>query len=159
MSLFVDYFVFAFLLFFISFFIDVFYQYFRYRRIVPRKMFTYKPGGLFEHYRIVGFILLVLVLLHTAFGLNPFATGEDATVLSVAIEIATFYIPLTIFFIFVFIFLMYLFFSLYSKAKNIEDRKEYLASRGHMIIVVSFILGVAAGTSLLLWILLNALPE
>ncbi len=159
MELFVDYFVFAFMLFFITFFIDVFYQYFRYKRIVPRKMFTYKPGGLFEHYRIVAFIMLVLALLHAAFGLNPFATGEDATVLSVAIEIATFYIPLTIFFIFVFIFLLYLVFSLYSKAKNIEDRKEYLAAKGHTIIVVSFILGIAVGTSLMLWILLSALPE
>ncbi len=152
-----DYLVFAILLFFITFFIDIFYYYFRYRRVIPRKMLTFKRGGLFEHYRIVGMTVLVLVLIHAIFGINPFPQpGEEANALSMFIEAVTFYLPVTVFMIFIFIFAFYMAHSLYAKARNIEDRKQYLIERGHRIVVLSVVFGLIVSSAIMGLVLIQA---
>ncbi|GEM_PF-691196 len=147
----INYLYLAFLLFFITFFADIFYHYFRYQRIVPRKMFTFNPGGLFEHYRIVFFMLLVLGLLHAAFGLTPFPVEEEeVNIVATIVQQFIFFVPLTIFFIFLFVFIFYVVFAITAKVKKLEpdEKKEYLTGRGHFIVRASFILGLVFGIAL-----------
>jgi len=147
----INYLYLAFLLFFITFFIDIFYHYFRYQRIVPRKMFTFKPGGLFEHYRIVLFVLLVLGLLHAAFGLTPFPPAEEEpNIVAIIVQQFIFFVPLTIFFIFLFVFIFYVIFAITARARKLEPdaKKQYLIDRGHFIVRASFVLGLVFGIAL-----------
>ncbi|MFW6298604.1 MAG: hypothetical protein ACOC14_02875 [Bacillota bacterium] len=123
-------------LFFVTFFTDIFYQYFRYKTLVPRKMLSFRKGGLFEHYYIVLSITAVLVFLHLGFGIDPFL---EVNIVSTSLSIATTYFTALVFFVFLLIFFLYIGFSLYAKIKGIADRNEYLSNQGHRIVKTAFI--------------------
>ncbi len=165
-SLVMDYLSFAFILFFITFFADVFYFYFRYRYVIPRKMLSWKRGGLFEHYKLVGFIVLVVALIHGMTGLDPFAGSalhpfaaeREPNILSLIVLIVITYIPIAILLIFTFIFLLYFAHSLYAKARKVENRKEYLGVRGHRIVVLATIIGITLTSALYIYIVYLSAP-
>ncbi|MFP4078601.1 MAG: hypothetical protein ACOCU5_03755 [Bacillota bacterium] len=139
-------------LFFVTFFTDIFYQYFRYKTLVPRKMLTYKKGGLFEHYFIVLAITALIAVLHIGFGIDPFL---EVNVVSTALSIATTYFTAIVFLVFFLIFALYLGFFFYAKAKGIEDRNEYLSNQGHRIVKTSFIASFILATAFIILVVLS----
>lgn len=143
-------------LFFITFFADIFYYYFRYKTLQPRnKMFTFKKGGVFEHYLIVGSLLAVIVLLHAAFGLNPFAESIQDNVVALVISLVTTFFTAVVFLIFFFLLIFFLFYYFYAKAKHIENRQEFLMSKGHKIVKTSFTASFTIAIVFLVFIILG----
>ena len=140
------------MLFFITFFMGIFIQYFKTKTITPRKMLTYKPGGLFEHYKIVAVILFTLFVLHGLFDQNPFEPGIVGFILDLVLT----YIPFTIFFIFFFVFLFFFLFYLYAKITRQENPGLYLNKKSHLIIHLSFILAIIMASIAIAFVLLNA---
>ena len=124
------------LMFFISFFVSVFWQYIRTKTVVPQKMFSYKKGGLFEHYIIVGLLTLVIILLHGLFGLSPF----DDNILSRIISILTLVGVGYAFLVFIFIFMFYLIALLYTKIVKIQDKQAFFGQHNDRIVTTAMIL-------------------
>ena len=141
----------AIMLFFITFFVDIFYQYVRYKNITPRKMLTFRRGGLFEHYKIVGAIILVLFVIHGVFDVSPFVDSLLAFVLDIIIN----YIFVTIFLVFFFVFITFLVLYGYARIKKIEDRAKFLNDRTVPIINASMIVAAITAAVLILVLLLN----
>ena len=131
-----DYLALTFLLFFITFFFDIFYRYIRYREITPRKMFTFKEGGLFEHYIIVAILLLVIISAQFVTGMSPF---ED-NILFRVINLFTFTSISLIFLVFVLVFIFYFISILYVKIRKIEDKQGFYLKHSHRIIRTAFII-------------------
>ena len=131
-----DYIALAFLLFFITFFFDVFYKYLRYREITPRKMFTFRKGGLFEHFIIVLIILGTIVTIQFITGLSPF---EDNIFFQV-INLLTFTAVVLVFLIFILVFIFYFIMIIYVKIKKIEDRQDFFSKQSHRIILYAFVI-------------------
>ncbi len=131
----VDYIAYTLLLFFITFFMGVFVQYFRTKTITPAKMFTYKKGGVFEHYFIVGGIMAVIILVHVIFGLNPFR-GDN--VYADLIGLTPIILVGFVFLVFLFVFLLYFMTSIYLKIRSQIDRKTYYEKYTDLIIKASF---------------------
>ncbi len=131
-----DYIALTFLLFFITFFFDIFIKYIKYRQITPRKMLTFKQGGLFEHYRIVLILLFVIIVTHSVTGLSPF---EDNVFFRI-INLFTFTSISLIFLVFVLIFVFYFISILYVKIRRVEDAQAFYRDKSHTIIKVAFII-------------------
>lgn len=139
-------------LFFITFFTDIFYQYFRYKTLVPRKMLSFRKGGLFEHYFIVIAIVLVIAVLHLGFGIDPFM---EVNIVSTVLSLATTYFTALVFLVFFLIFMLYLGFYLYARLKKIENRNEYLSNQGHRIVKTSFIASFIMATVFIIMIAIS----
>lgn len=120
-----------------TFFVSVFYEYFKTKMIIPKKMMTYKKGGLFEHYFIVGGITLVVVLIHIITGLTPFAADNP---LSNTIQVISFSFVGFIFLVFTFVFLFYFIAFIYVKVTKIEDKQTFYQQHVHRMIKTAFII-------------------
>ncbi len=136
--MFFDYVALTFLLFFITFFFDVFYRFLKHREITPRKMFTFKKGGLFEHYIIVSIVLIIIVTTQLLTGLSPF----DDNIFFRIINLITFTSVSFIFLVFILVFIFYFFMVVYAKIRKIEDRQNFLRTHTHRIITSAFIIAV-----------------
>ncbi|MGM0435714.1 MAG: hypothetical protein ACQEQA_01545 [Bacillota bacterium] len=144
------------ILFFITFFTDIFYYYFRYKTLQPReKMFTFKKGGIFEHYRIVGVILAVIVILHAGFDINPFAEQITDNPLALIISLFTMFFTVVVFLIFFFLITLFLFYYIYAKVKKIEQTQHFLMSKGHKIVKTSFTASFVLSTAFIILIILG----
>ncbi len=141
------------MLFFITFFIGIFVQYFKHKTITPRKMLSYKAGGLFEHYKIVAIIVFSLFILHGVFDQNPFEPG----IVGLTLDFVITFVPLVIFLVFFFVFLFFLVFYLVAKISKQENPADYLNNKSHMIIHLSFILGLIIASIAIVVLLMNAL--
>ena len=130
-----DYIAFAFLMFFITYFIDIFIQFFTTKTIIPRKMFTYKKGGVFEHYIIVSIITASVVIIHLITGQNPFI-GDD--IISNIIFSVPFIIVAFIFLVFLFIFTFYFITYFYIKVTKVEDKKAFYEKHTNRMIYTAF---------------------
>ncbi|TVP95092.1 MAG: hypothetical protein EA374_05000 [Acholeplasmatales bacterium] len=124
------------LMFFITFFAGVFWKYIRTKTVVPQKMFSYKQGGLFEHYIIVGTLTVLIIFLHLAFDLSPF--GEN--ILNRVISILTLAGVGYAFLVFIFIFMFYLIAVIYTKIVKIEDRQAFFGRHNDRIVTTAMIL-------------------
>jgi len=143
-------------LFFITFFADIFYFYFRYKTLQPRqKMFTYKKGGIFEHYIIVLSIIGGIALLHGFFGLNPFAENIQDNSVALIISLTTMFFTVAVFFIFFFLLSMFLFYYFYAKVKHIEETQKFLMTKGHKIIRTSFTASFVVAVVFLVFLILR----
>ncbi len=138
------------MLFFITFFMDIFYKYARYGRITPKKMLTFKDGGLFAYYKLVGILTLGIGVLHAVFNVNPFY----GTPLAFFIEFVSFLFLLGVFLVFVFAFVIYFIFAMIAKRKN-ADMQEYMNYKIRFIINLSIFFGFTLAT-LIIGILLLA---
>ncbi|MFP4286479.1 MAG: hypothetical protein ACLFRI_02170 [Candidatus Izemoplasmataceae bacterium] len=132
-----DYISFILLLFFMTFFVTIFHEYFKTKMIIPKKMMTYKKGGLFEHYYIVLGLTLIVILLHAFTGMAPFA--ED-NILSNIIQVISFSFVGFIFLVFTFVFLFYFIAFIYVKVTKIEDRQAFYQQHVHKMITTAFII-------------------
>ncbi len=139
------------MLFFITFFLDIFYQYIRYKMITPRKMLSHKKGGIFEHYKIVGGLILALLLTHGIFDISPFSES----VLAFAIDLTLNYIFITIFLTFFLVFLFFLAVYTFAKIKKVEDLTQFMNKKTVPIINTAMILAVLIAAALLIILLLN----
>ncbi len=155
-SLFLSYFNLVLVLFFITFFTDIFYYYFRYKTLQPReKMFTFKKGGVFEHYLIVGGISALIIILHAVFDLNPFAESIQDNPLALVISLTTMFFTAVVFLIFFFLITLFLFYYLYAKAKKIEQTQHFLMSKGHKIVKTSFTASFTIAVVFMIFIILG----
>ncbi|MFU8786230.1 MAG: hypothetical protein ACNA7U_03205 [Candidatus Izemoplasmataceae bacterium] len=136
-----DYISFILLLFFMTFFVDIFRQYFKTRMIIPRKMMTAKEGGLFQHYIIVGILTAIVLSIHLATGLRPFA--ED-NILSNIIQVISFSIVGFIFIVFIFVFVFYFIAIIYAKITKIEDKAEFFREHTHKMITTAFVIATVS---------------
>ena len=144
------------MLFFITFFTDIFYYYFRYKTLQPReKMFTYKRGGIFEHYLIVGGIFAIIVGLHAFFDMNPFAESIQDNALALVISLTTMFFTTVVFFIFFFLITMFLFYYLYAKVKKIEQTQQFLMTKGHKIVKTSFTASFTVAVVFMIFIIMG----
>lgn len=134
-----EYFTFILLLFFMAFFVDVFYQYFRYKKIEPRKMLSAQKGGLFEHYIIVGVIVAIVGILHGAFGLNPF---DNSNWLSVVLQSLSTFIVTLVFALFLSIFVIYIGLYIYAAFKKIENPGAFVQSKAEPVLKIAFMLAM-----------------
>ncbi len=137
------------MLFFITFFMDIFYKYVRYGRITPKKMLTFKDGGLFAYYKLVGIITLGFILVHAVAGINPFY----GTPLAFVIQFTIYLFLLGVFFVFLFAFIIYLFFALIAKRKDV-DQQAYMNYKIRFIINLSIFLGFTVAALLIGMLLL-----
>ena len=133
----IDYLALMLLLFFITFFLGIFIHYIQHRSITVGKMFTYKKGGVFEHYIIVGGLMLVVIIGHIAFGLNPF---ELDSLQSKLINLVTLTAVGFIFLVFIFVFLFYFIAFMVVKISKIEDRAEFYKQHTDRMILTAFII-------------------
>ncbi len=124
----------TFMLFFITFFISIFLQYFKEGLITPRKIFTYKKGGLFEHYKAVGIMMFTLLMIHGIFDVNPMATGDESNWLSWTLEFILMYIPLVIFTVFFFIFLFFIILYIIARLRKIEHPGALIQTKARLVI-------------------------
>ncbi len=147
----------TFMLFFITFFVNIFVQYFRSGVITPRKIFTYKAGGLFEHYKIVGIIMFTLLMIHGIFNINPMATGEESNWLSFSIEFLLMYIPLVIFTGFFFIFLFFLLLYGVARIKKVEQPAVFIQTKSRLVINLALALALVLVTLIMSLLLVGAL--
>lgn len=133
----IDYISFAFLLFFITFFVDIFVQYFRTKTVIPRKMFTYKKGGVFEHYIIVSIIMLAILIIGLITQTNPFV---DETIFAQILFIVPIMIVAFIFLVFLFVFVFYFMTAFYIKLTKVEEKTEFYQKHTHKMITTAFII-------------------
>ncbi len=141
----------AIMLFFITFFVGIFVQYFRTKSIQPRKMLSFKKGGLFEHYKVVAAIIFGLMIIHGVFDMSPFEPGIVAFIVDLVLT----YVPLVIFLVFFFVFTLYLVFYLYARLKRLENPSDFLQQKSHLIIHVAFFAAVILATIAIIFLLLN----
>ncbi len=157
MEFIISYIGFILLMFFITFFISIFVQYFRTRTVTPTKMFTYKRGGVFEHYIIVGIITAIVLGLHVGVGLNPFPVEiEDSNILSTFITAATMMIVGFIFMVFLFIFAFYFLAHFYLKIAKNQDKKTFYEKNTHRMIATAFGLSIFLIGAIVLAVILGA---
>lgn len=149
MTVLFDYLMLAFYLFFMSFFIDIFYRYLRYRELIPRKMFTYKEGGIFEHYILVGTIIAVVGILQVVTGLYPFEL-EDPNLLSLTVSIATNTAMMFIFIISISVFALFILSIVYAKITKPEDKQAFYRNISHRIMMMAFFI---AASFTLVWLI------
>ncbi len=98
-------------------------------------MFTYKKGGVFEHYFIVGGIMVAMILIHVIFGLDPFR-GE--TVYTDIVGITPMILVGFVFLVFLFVFFIYFLTSIYLKIRSQVDRKSFYEKYTDLIIKTAF---------------------
>ncbi len=139
-------------LFFITFFVDIFYQYFRYKTLMPRKMLSFKKGGLFEHYYIVLAVTAFIAILHLGFGVDPFM---ETNAVSIILSLVTTYFTALVFLVFFFIFILYLGFYIYARIKKFENRNEYLSQQGNRIVKASFYASFVMATGFIIVVALS----
>jgi hypothetical protein len=135
----IDYISYAFLLFFITFFISIFWQFFKTKTIVPRKMFTYKQGGVFEHYIIVGILLAAIVIFGLITNQNLLSIENQSTLANI-VQTTPILIVGFIFMVFLFVFLFYFITALYIKVTKVEDKAAFYQKHTNKMITTAFIL-------------------
>ncbi|MFW6318701.1 MAG: hypothetical protein ACOC1L_00810 [Bacillota bacterium] len=150
----IDYISYAFLLFFITFFISIFWQFFKTKTIVPRKMFTYKKGGVFEHYIIVGVLLVAIVIGGLVTNQNLLSVENQSTFASI-IQTTPILIVGFIFLVFLFVFLFYFLTAFYIKLTKVEDKTAFYQKHTNKMITTAFIISFI----LILMVILSGLAQ
>lgn len=150
----IDYISYAFLLFFITFFISIFWQFFKTKTIVPRKMFTYKQGGVFEHYIIVGILLAAIIIVGLITNQNLLSIENSSTLANI-VQTTPILIVGFIFMVFLFVFLFYFITAFYIKLTKVEDKAAFYQRHTNKMITTAFILSFF----LILMVILNGLLQ
>ncbi len=151
----IDYISYAFLLFFITFFISIFLQYFKTKTIVPRKMFTFKEGGVFEHYIIVGVLIAAIIIGGLITNQNLLSVEDDQSTLANIIQTTPILIVGFIFLVFLFVFLFYFLTAFYIKLTKVEDKAAFYQKHTNKMITTAFIISFI----LILMVILSGLAQ
>ncbi len=139
----VEYITLAFWLFFITYLLGGFYEYYKTRTLTTNKMLSFKKGGLFAHYRIVGVIVVVLVFLDLMFDLNPMDTNN---VIGFTLQTVTTFITAFIFVLLLVLFMTMIGLFIIAKVRNINPRAPFIQHHTNnaftVIFVITFVIAI-----------------
>jgi heme/copper-type cytochrome/quinol oxidase subunit 2 len=117
-------------------------------------MFTYKKGGVFEHYIIVGILLAAVVLYGIITNQNLLSVDNQSTVANI-IQTTPILIVGFIFLVFLFVFLFYFITAFYIKLTKVEDKAAFYQKHTNKMITTAFIISFI----LILMVILSGIAQ
>ncbi len=137
----IEYLTLAFWLFFITYLLGGFYEYYKTRTLTANKMLSFKKGGLFAHYRIVGILVVILVFLDVMYNLNPM---DENNVIGFTLQTVTTFITIYIFVLLLLLFITMIGLFIIAKIRGINPRAPFIQYHSNKaftaIFVITFII-------------------